>query len=273
MAQSDSSFSMSRFEFNQRQFEAYCDGVFDHRTHLDEVERGYLHHAFATIPPVIGDDAPISWKTYGHKIVGDRVAAWQLGIGFQTLLPDDVQWLEIVLAHWLGGAGMSPYRELLTRSQGAGLGWVSPYGQRRLYFLFEHAPDAITGARHERHLAEISLPEFLLGYTFQGSTLVESKTYYYPHRSHWPRLLDAYAPDPRRCQALASEALRLALVVSGQGHPRLQFDISPRHRHRALCALVSPAAVELAGRCAALRPPLALDTIGVTSESASLYFD
>jgi hypothetical protein len=225
---------------------------------------------------VIADDAPISWKTYGHKIVRDRVAAWQLGVGFQTLTVADRLALEAVLTRWLGAAGVAPYDELLANSEGAGLGWVFPQRQRRLYFLLDgtaDVPDTVLGARHQRDLAEISHPEFLLGYTFHGAALVERKTYYYPHREHWPGVLDAHAPDVRRCQALASAALRLAVVVSPEGATRLQFDVSPRHRGEALRELGNNAAVALAHRCAALVPPLVLDTVAVTSDGAGLYFD
>lgn len=262
-----------RLAANTRQFDAYCDGIFDHRRHLDDVERAYLEHAFAVIPPAIADDAPISWKTYGHKIVGDRIVAWQLGIGFETLAHDDVRALETVLARWLGTDSLTPYRDLLTSSQGAGLGWVFPAGQRRLYFLFAQSPGTVAQAIHHPGLAPISRPEILVGYTFDDSHLVESKVYYYPLRSHWEPLLETYAADRQQARALAAESIRLAVVVSREGEPRLQFDISPQRRRQALAALGKPAGIELAGRCARLVPPLSLDTIGVTAGGASLYFD
>jgi hypothetical protein len=276
MPESGNALSTRRFQSNKRQFDAYCDTIFDHRAHLDAVERDYVLRAFAIIPPAIADEAPISWKTFGHKIARNRIAGWQLGIGFQTLAPDDRQSLVAVLARWLGESCLSPYRELLAGSQGAGLGWVFPQQQRRLYFFCDgssNIADELRVARHQHHLAEISFPEFLLGYTFRGSMLVERKTYYYPLRPQWQDVIDRYAPDSSRCQALASFALRLAVVVSPEGDPRLQFDISPRHRNEALRALNSPAAAGLARACAALVPPLGLDTIAVTSDGAGLYFD
>jgi hypothetical protein len=276
MAEFDNEFPPSRFESNKRQFDGYCSAVFDYRVQLDEPELEYVLRAFTIIPPAIADEAPISWKTYGHKIANNRVAGWQLGIGFQTLMPDDRRSVLDVLARWLGASCLSPYRELLARSQGAGLGWVFPQQQRRLYFLCDGSRNTageLLDARHRPHLAEISLPEFLLGYTFHGSTLAERKTYYYPLRSQWQGVIRRYAHDLPRCQALSSLALRLALVVSHEGEPRLQFDISPRHRNKALWALNSSAGVDLARACAALVPALGLDTIAVTRDGAGLYFD
>jgi len=259
------------FDPNKLQLDAYCDAIFDHRSLLDDVEVRYVDRALAADRPASAGEHPISWKTYGHKIEGDRIVAFQLGLGFQSMTPSDVEAIEAVLGSWLGASSLSPYCDLLARSRGAGLGWVFPQGQRRLYFFFE-GPDGGVELRHQRHLAELCLPEFILGYTFDGSTLVESKTYHYPHRPHWPRLLQAYSPDREQCLALAANAHRLALVVSREGAPRLQFDVSHRTRTATLHALGSPTALEIARRCEEIFPPLQLDTVAMTRAGSCLYF-
>lgn len=263
---------MAPSDHHRRQFDAYCNTIFDHRAHLDAVEMRYLEHVFAAARPAGADHLPISWKTYGHKIAGGRVQAFQLGLGFQALGSADMDAIEAVLENWLGSSALSEYRGLLGRSQGAGLGWVFPTDERRFYCFFDE-PNPTRDARHRPDLAELCLPEFILGWTFQGSGLIESKTYYFPLRTHWTRLLKEYLSDAERGEALAANAVRLALVVSREDAPRLQFDVAERCQSAMLRTLGNVAAIGLSRRCAEIVPPLQLDTVAVTARGLGVYFD